>query len=47
MALLFSRQKFPVTGFDIDRRRVDVLESAGLTFTGSHLPKSSPARALG
>ena len=29
LALLFSEQKFPVTGFDIDRKKVDVLESGG------------------
>jgi len=29
LALLFSEQSFPVTGFDIDRKKVDVLESGG------------------
>ena len=29
LALLFSEQKFPVTGFDIDQKKVDVLESGG------------------
>jgi UDP-N-acetyl-D-glucosamine dehydrogenase len=29
LALLFSEQSFPVTGFDIDRNKVDVLESGG------------------
>lgn len=29
LALLFSEQKFPVTGFDIDRKKVDVLQSGG------------------
>src|SRR5271165_7002795 len=29
LALLFSEQSFPVTGFDIDKRKVDVLESGG------------------
>src|SRR5271167_2899024 len=29
LALLFSEQKFPVTGFDIDTRKVDALESGG------------------
>ena len=29
LALLFSEQKFPVTGFDIDTKKVDVLESGG------------------
>src|SRR5271166_3821100 len=29
LALLFSEQKFPVTGFDIDRKKVDVLTSGG------------------
>src|ERR1035438_2317110 len=29
LALLFSEQKFPVTGFDIDKKKIDVLESGG------------------
>ncbi len=29
LALLFSEQKFPVTGFDIDKKKVDVLEAGG------------------
>ncbi len=29
LALLFSEQSFPVTGFDIDSKKVDVLESGG------------------
>jgi UDP-N-acetyl-D-glucosamine dehydrogenase len=29
LALLFSEQKFPVTGFDIDKKKVDVLDSGG------------------
>lgn len=29
LALLFTEQSFPVTGFDIDRKKVDVLESGG------------------
>jgi len=29
LALLFSEQSFPVTGFDIDKKKVDVLESGG------------------
>lgn len=29
LALLFSEQKFPVTGFDIDKRKIDVLQSGG------------------
>ena len=29
LALLFSEQKFPVTGFDIDRKKVDVLTAGG------------------
>ena len=29
LALLFSEQKFPVTGFDIDQKKVDVLEAGG------------------
>src|SRR5271166_607651 len=29
LALLFSEQSFPVTGFDIDKKNVDVLESGG------------------
>ncbi len=29
LALLFSEQSFPVTGFDIDKKKVDVLEGGG------------------
>jgi UDP-N-acetyl-D-glucosamine dehydrogenase len=29
LALLFSEQKFPVTGFDIDQRKIDTLDSGG------------------
>jgi UDP-N-acetyl-D-glucosamine dehydrogenase len=29
LALLYSEQKFPVTGFDIDQRKVDVLSQGG------------------
>src|SRR6266404_3643022 len=29
LALLFSEQKFPVTGFDIDQRKIDTLASGG------------------
>ena len=29
LALLFSEQSFPVTGFDIDKKKVDVLEAGG------------------
>src|SRR5271167_1054641 len=29
LALLFSEQSFPVTGFDIDQKKVEVLESGG------------------
>jgi UDP-N-acetyl-D-glucosamine dehydrogenase len=29
LALLFSEQRFPVTGFDIDSKKIDVLESGG------------------
>src|SRR5206468_12241792 len=29
LALLFSEQKFPVTGFDIDKKKVDTLNSGG------------------
>ncbi len=29
LALLFSEQSFPVTGFDIDQKKVDVLEAGG------------------
>ncbi len=29
LSLLFSEQSFPVTGFDIDQKKVDVLESGG------------------
>jgi len=29
LALLYSEQKFPVTGFDVDRRKVDTLSNGG------------------
>src|SRR5208337_4016648 len=29
LALLYSEQKFPVTGFDIDQRKVDTLTNGG------------------
>src|SRR5580700_9987647 len=29
LALLYSEQKFPVTGFDIDQRKIDTLASGG------------------
>src|SRR5579871_6284727 len=29
LALLFSEEKFPVTGFDIDTRKVDVISQGG------------------
>jgi UDP-N-acetyl-D-glucosamine dehydrogenase len=29
LALLYSEQKFPVTGFDIDQRKIDTLDSGG------------------
>src|SRR5208283_5447616 len=29
LALLYSEQKFPVTGFDIDQRKIDILASGG------------------
>ena len=29
LALLFSEQRFPVTGFDIDQRKVKTLEQGG------------------
>ena len=29
LALLYIAQKFPVTGFDIDRRKVDTLNEGG------------------
>src|SRR5271157_4260840 len=29
LALLYSEQKFPVTGFDIDQRKVDTLDNGG------------------
>src|SRR5260370_20821517 len=45
LALLYSEQKFPVTGFDIDRRKIDTLASAApyifpLPPTGIPPPKS-------
>jgi UDP-N-acetyl-D-glucosamine dehydrogenase len=42
LALLFSEQRFPVTGFDIDRTKVDVLEAGG-----SYIYRISPAEIQG
>src|SRR5437879_7478111 len=41
LALLFSEQKFAVTGFDIDQKKVNVLESGG-----SYIYRISPAEIL-
>lgn len=38
LALLFSEQKFPVTGFDIDRKKVDTLNTGG-----SYIHRITPA----
>src|SRR5712692_6672692 len=38
LALLYSEQKFPVTGFDIDRRKIDTLASGG-----THIFRITPA----
>lgn len=38
LALLYSEQKFPVTGFDIDQRKVDTLNSGG-----SYIYRITPA----
>ncbi len=47
LALLYSEQKFPVTGFDIDKRKVDTLADGG-----SYIFRISPeeiqsAKAIG
>jgi UDP-N-acetyl-D-glucosamine dehydrogenase len=47
LALLFSEQKFPVTGFDIDTRKVDVLESGGSYIYRIAPTEIQAARAVG
>ena len=41
LALLYSEQKFPVTGFDIDQRKIDTLANGG-TYISVSRPKKSP-----
>ena len=42
LALLYSEQKFPVTGFDIDARKVDTLAKGG-----SYIFRIAPGRDSG
>ncbi len=45
LALLFSEEKFRVTGFDIDPRKIDTLAKAGPTLYRITRMKSSAAQA--
>ncbi len=47
LALLFSEQKFAVTGFDIDQRKVDTLARANPTSTASAREEIQEAKAQG
>lgn len=47
LALLFSEQGFPVTGFDIDRRKVDTLNSGGSYIVRIPAEEIAPARQRG
>jgi UDP-N-acetyl-D-glucosamine dehydrogenase len=47
LALLFSEQKFPVTGFDIDKKKVDVLQSGGSYIYRIAPPEIQAARSQG
>ena len=47
LALLFSEERFPVTGFDVDARKVDTLAKADPTSFALSLPKSSRRRRTG
>src|ERR1700744_3816133 len=42
LALLYSEQKFPVTGFDIDQRKIDTLDNGG-TYIFRILPEEIAA----
>src|ERR1019366_1898493 len=47
LALLFSEQKFPVTGFDIDKKKIDVLQSGGSYIYRIAPPEIQAARSQG
>jgi UDP-N-acetyl-D-glucosamine dehydrogenase len=47
LALLYCEQQFPVTGFDIDRRKVSTLNSGGSYIFRITPPEIQKARALG
>ena len=47
LALLYSEQKFPVTGFDIDPRKVDTLMQGGTYIVRITAPEIAAAKANG
>jgi UDP-N-acetyl-D-glucosamine dehydrogenase len=47
LALLFSEQRFPVTGFDIDQKKVDTLNSGGSYIVRIPPEEIAPARERG
>src|SRR6202453_913403 len=47
LALLYSEQKFPVTGFDIDQRKIDTLASGGTYIFGLTPEEIAAAKANG
>jgi UDP-N-acetyl-D-glucosamine dehydrogenase len=47
LALLYSEQKFPVTGFDIDQRKVDTLNQGGTYIFRITVEEIAAARANG
>ena len=47
LALLYSEQKFPVTGFDIDQRKVDILTNGGTYIVRITSEEIAAARANG
>src|SRR5258708_20026808 len=47
LALLYSESGFPVTGFDIDQRKVSTLEAGGSYIFRITAPEIQPARSQG
>ena len=47
LALLYSEQKFPVTGFDIDRRKIDTLANGGTYIVRIRPEEIAAAKANG
>src|SRR6202047_6595 len=47
LALLYSEQKFPVTGFDIDQRKIDTIASGGTYIFRITAGETSAAQSSG